>query len=143
MDIGHTIYVKNSAEAVALYQEVFGLSLGYNVKNDDGSFYHAELYDDKQPILAVAESAEKNSCNNVVCLGLTLADAKAVHKAFEKLAEHGTVKLTVTSLPWSPCCAEVVDRYGVWWYITAPQHQPDDTFDREEYQRKQKGMIEG
>ena len=43
MNLGATLYVKNSVEAVDFYSEAFGMTLGYNVKNSDGSFLHAEL----------------------------------------------------------------------------------------------------
>ena len=132
VEVGHTIYVKNSAEAVLLYQKTFGLELGYHVKNSDGSYYHSELYSDGHPVLCVAESKEAASENNIVCLGLTLESEQAVRRAYELLCSDGRVKLELTSLPWSPCCAEVVDRFGVWWYITAPQHRPPDDFTPEE-----------
>ena len=130
MQIGHTIYVRGSAEAVPFYCEVFGLTLGYHVKNADGSFFHSELYDGAQPILSLAEArAGVEPANNLVLLGLTLDSADAVRAAVARLAEGGSVPMPLTSLPWSPCCAEVIDRFGVWWYITAPQHQPGDDFD--------------
>lgn len=43
MKLGATLYVTNSAEAVAFYSEAFRMTVGYNVKNSDGSFLHAEL----------------------------------------------------------------------------------------------------
>lgn len=130
MQIGHTIYIKNSAEAVALYCEVFGLELGYHVRSSDGSFFHSELCKDGHSVLCVAQKQE--DCipfNNIVCLGLELADESAIRRAVDMLSPGGEVKRPVGSLPWSPCCAEVVDRFGVWWYLTVEQHQPDDSFD--------------
>jgi len=129
--IGHTIYVRNSAQAVAVYQEVFGLELGYHVLNADGSFYHSELYANGQEVLSVVETKWENQKNNIVCLGMTLPNELAVRRAFSMLKEGGEVLRPLGALPWSPCCAEVVDRFGVWWYITAPQHRPDDDFDPE------------
>jgi len=129
MEIGYGVYVKNSAEAVPFYCQVFGLELGYHVKNADGSYFHSELCKNGREMLSVVESSEaQNSFNNVVCLGVTLPDAVSVEKAFHLLKEEGAVKRPLGSLPWSPCCAEVVDRFGVWWYLTAPQHRPDDDF---------------
>jgi len=132
--LGHTIYVKRSAEAVPFYCAVFGLELGYHVKNADGSFFHSELYCGEQPILSVVEGKEDTPHNNVVCLGMTLADEAAVRRAYTQLKVGGTVKMDLTTLPWSPLCAEVIDRFGVWWYITAPQHQPGDDFDPETFE---------
>lgn len=128
VEIGHSIYVKNSAEAVPFYQKVFGLELGYHVRNSDGSFFHSELYSEGHPVLSVVESKEQQLENNIVCLGMTLQDEAAVKRAFELLSAGGKVKMPLSSLPWSPCCAEVTDRFGVWWYITAPQHRPPDDF---------------
>ncbi|MBQ8618744.1 MAG: hypothetical protein IJ418_14700 [Clostridia bacterium] len=137
VSIGHTIYVKCSAQAVPLYQEVFGLALGYHVKNADGGFFHSELCSGEQPVLCIAETSEAQPTNNIVCLGMTLENADAVRRAFTQLSDGGTVRMALTKLPWSPCCAEVIDRFGVWWYLTAPQHRPDDGFDpdRFEYNR--------
>ena len=109
--------------------EVFGLTLGYHVKNADGSFFHSELCSCDQPVLSVVEAFEAQPANNIVCLGMTLENADAVCRAFAQLSDGGTVRMALTTLPWSPCCAEVIDRYGVWWYLTAPQHKPDDSFD--------------
>jgi PhnB protein len=32
----------------------------------------------------------------------------------------------VCRLPWSDCCTNVIDRFGVFWYLSVPGHQPDD-----------------
>ncbi|MBQ7888032.1 MAG: VOC family protein [Clostridia bacterium] len=137
VSIGHTIYVKGSVKAVPFYQEVFGLTLGYHVKNADGSFFHSELHSNEHPVLSVVEAFEERPFNNLVCLGMTLDSADAVLRAFALLRDGGTIRMPLTTLPWSPCCAEVVDRYGVWWYLTAPQHKPGDDFDPDtfEYER--------
>jgi len=128
MEIGYGIYVKNSAEAVPFYQDAFGLELGYHVRNADGSYFHAELYRDGREVLSLVETPEDAPHNNIVCLGVTLPNEAAVRQTVEKLAAGGTMKRPLGALPWSPCCAEVIDRFGVWWYITAPQHQPGEDF---------------
>lgn len=129
MQLGHIVYVRNSAAAVQFYMDVFGLELGYHVKNGDGSYFHSELALDDHVFLVVAETQEQEISNNIVCLGMTLDGEASVRRAFEMLSDGGKVRLPLTSLPWSPCCAEVVDRFGVWWCITAPQHRPGDDFD--------------
>jgi len=132
VQIGHTIYVLNSAHAVSLYQEAFGLELGYHVKNADGSFFHSELCEKGREILSVVQTQEEHPTNNLVCLGMTLKNEQAVRRAFFLLSQDGDVKRPLGSLPWSPCCAEVIDRFGVWWYITAPQHRPNEFFPPED-----------
>ena len=129
MMVGVGLYVKNSAEAVQLYQEVFGLELGYNVKNPDGSFYHSELCRDGHEVLSVVERRESSAQESRVQLGIEMEDEAAVRRAFDLLKEGGTVDMPVRELPWSPCAASVIDRFGVWWYLAARSHRPDDSFD--------------
>ena len=129
MRIGIGLYVKDSAAAAELYQEAFGLTLGYHVKNPDGSFYHAELCRDGAEILDVVESPETDARDNVVQVNLILDDEAAVKRAFAVLCVGGTVEAPVGPLPWSPCAATLKDRFGVWWYLSVPQHQPGADFD--------------
>ncbi|WP_312431064.1 hypothetical protein [Lacrimispora sp.] len=49
--------------------------------------------------------------------GITFESEEEVKRAYEMLAKDGTVLLELGSLPWSSCCADVVDKYGVYWYI--------------------------
>ncbi len=129
MRIGMGLYVKNSVEAVKLYKEVFGLELGYHVKNPDGTYFHSELYKDGQEFLSVVESSNNYMEENMVQLSVSFDSEAAVEKAYALLSEGGTIKTPLGPLPWSPCAADVIDRFGVWWYITAPQHYPPDDYD--------------
>lgn len=53
------IYVKGSVEAVAFYQRAFGLTMGMNGFNPDGTYEHASLMSGETCILSVAEDSEK------------------------------------------------------------------------------------
>lgn len=129
MKIGTGLYVKNSVEAVELYKEVFGLELGYHVKNPDGTYFHSELNKDGQEILSVVESSNNYVKENIVQLSMSFDNEAEVEKAYALLSEGGTIKTPIGPLPWSPCAADVIDKFGVWWYITAPQHYPPDDYD--------------
>jgi len=129
MQIGYGLYVKNSAEAVELYIEAFGLELGYHVKNPDGSYFHSELYKNGKEVISVVEGSGNASKENIVQLGVTLDDEAEVQKVYELLSAEGTVEMPIGPLPWSPCAAAVIDKFGVWWYITAPQHHPPEDYD--------------
>ena len=129
MTIGIGLYVKNSPEAVELYQKVFGLELGYHVKNPDGTYFHSELYKNGEAFLSVVESPGGSIGEPAAQLGVTLADEAGVRNAFALLSEGGIIKTPVGPLPWSPCAADLIDKFGVWWYITAPQHHPPDDYD--------------
>ena len=65
MKIGSQVYIKGSAEAVELYQKAFGATLEYNVRNVDGSFFHAELFVDEDFFLAVSET-DTGSSSDVI-----------------------------------------------------------------------------
>jgi len=53
--------------------------------------------------------------------------------AFNILTKEGKVTMDICELPRSPCAAEVVDKFGVRWYLTVPQHRPPETFTPEDY----------
>ncbi len=129
MRLGATLYIKNTVEAVEFYKKAFGLTLGYHEKFPDGTYMHAVLLKDGQEVFAVSES--QNDAFVKVMLSSTLKESRptmsysldfdnedGVKKAYYMLAEEGKVLLPIGPLPWSACCAEVVDKYGVYWYIS-------------------------
>ncbi|SES88359.1 VOC family protein [Paenibacillus sp. NFR01] len=129
MKLRATLYIKNTVEAVEFYKEAFGMTLGYNEKFPDGTFMHAELLRDGQEVFAVSESGNDafvkvmltsslKESRPTMSYGIDLDNEDEVRKAYSVLAEGGKVLFPLGSLPWSSCCAEVVDKYGVYWYIT-------------------------
>ena len=128
MKIGMQAYVKGSADAVAFYQKAFGAKLGYNVLNTDGTYIHAELYVDGQMLMAVSESNSSVGLENInrhsssdyptMNFGINLDSEEAVKKAYEVLIEGGNILLPLGPVPWSTCCANVIDKFGVFWYIS-------------------------
>lgn len=132
MDLGATLYVKNSVEALEFYMDAFGMELGYNAKNDDGSYLHAELLKGGRSIFAVSENDEEEIVRSMLATdrptmsyGVNLDNDDELNHAYKILAEGGHVLREPGSLPWSPCSADVVDKYGVCWYIFVSQHRPD------------------
>lgn len=128
MKLGATLYIQGTVEAVAFYREAFGLTLGYHVKNADGTYLHAALLRDGEELFAVSES--KNDAMVRAMLASTLQQSRPtmsygilfdsedeVRKAYFLLKEGGTVLVPLGPLPWSACAADVVDKYGVYWYI--------------------------
>ncbi len=121
------LYVTPSKEAVKTYMAAFGLELGYHVLNDDGSYYHSELMKDGEEIMSVVEAA-RDVRDNPVELGFTFETRGELERAFDILKENGRVRLNICELPWSPCAAQLSDRFGVSWYLTLPQHHPPEDF---------------
>lgn len=133
MNLGATLYVKNSAEAVAFYIDAFTMTLGYNAKNSDGSFLHAELLKGAETIFAVSENSDEDIARSMIAAkrptmsyGINLDTNDELNHAYHALSGGGHILRELGSLPWSPCSADIVDKYGVCWYIYVSQHRPDE-----------------
>ncbi|KAB8145746.1 VOC family protein [Chloroflexia bacterium SDU3-3] len=128
MKIGFQLYLRDSAKAVALYQRAFGATLGHHVYSPDGTFMHAELYVDGTLLLAVSEANNTHAQQDMARYSattypamnfcVTLESEQAVRHAYAALAEGANILYPLGPLPWSACCANVVDRFGVFWYLT-------------------------
>lgn len=46
-----------------------------------------------------------------------LGSEEAVRKAVQVLSEGGVVLRPIQSVPWNSCCATVLDRFGVCWWV--------------------------
>lgn len=128
MKLGATLYIKNTMEAVKFYEEAFGMTLGYHVKNPDGTFMHAALLRGEQEIFAISESQNEPLVNTMLTstlkesrptmsYGINFDNEEEVKKAYAMIEKEGNVLLPLGSLPWSSCCADIVDKYGVYWYL--------------------------
>ena len=129
MKMGMGLYLKNSVEAVELYKEAFGLELGYHVLNPDGSYFHSELCRDSQEMFDVIESPREGSSDDLVQVSIILDSNEDVQRAYALLSREGVVETPIGPLPWSPCAATLKDKFGVWWYISSPQHYPPENYD--------------
>jgi len=129
MKLGATLYIKNSVEAVEFYKKAFGLTLGYNEKNPDGTFLHAALLKDGEEIFAMSESvndrfiemmlkSDLKQSRPTMSYSLNFNNEEEVKQAYALLIEGGTILFPLGKLPWSDCAAEVVDQFGVYWYIS-------------------------
>lgn len=122
----------NSIEAVAFYMKAFKMELGYNVKNDDGSYLHAELLKNGHEIFSVSEytdnvivNAMLSAIRPTMSYGINFETDAELENAYSMLSENGRILRPLGSLPWTPSSADVVDQYGVCWYIYVTQHRPD------------------
>jgi len=53
-------------------------------------------------------------------LALQVPTAAAARKAFDGLADGGTVQMPLTPTFWSPCFGMVADKFGVTWMVMVP-----------------------
>lgn len=132
MILGATLYLKNSVDAVNFYQKAFNMTLGYNVKNEDGSFLHAELMKDGNCVFAVSDFIDEeiikamlSTKKPTMSYEINFANDKELTSAYSILVDGGRVLRPLGPLPWTPCSADIVDKYGVYWYIYVSQHKPD------------------
>ncbi|MBM6667985.1 VOC family protein [Lacrimispora saccharolytica] len=128
MQTGMTLYINHTLEAVEFYQEAFGLSLGYNEKFPDGTYMHAELQKNGVNVFAVSESKNnalvsavhefaKRGVSPTTSIGLKFDTEDEIKRAYDMLITEGVVCRPLGPLPWSVCSADVLDKYGVYWYL--------------------------
>ena len=120
------VYVNNSMEAVETYCRAFGAKIRFEIKNADKTEYeHCELSLNDELILAVSESSEPYDISAIHQMKLQtmtfnvyeLDSVEAVKNAYDVLSEGGLVLEAIHEVPWSKCCATVIDKYGVCWWI--------------------------
>jgi Uncharacterized protein conserved in bacteria len=131
MTLGATLYVHGTDSAVDFYCNAFGMTQGYSVRHDNGTYLHSELLKNGVSIFAVSESSDDTvrgavlaAAQPVTSLGINLDSDDELRHAYEALSAEGHVLRPLGSLPWSPCSADVVDKFGVCWYIYVSQHKP-------------------
>ena len=121
------VYVNNSVEAAEMYCRAFGAEVTRAFWNEDKTAYeHCELSVDGEGFLALAEA--KGPCNVALIHEMKwetmtfnvfeMGTEEKVHRAFEVLKEGGVVLEDIHELPWSRCCATVIDKYGVCWWVS-------------------------
>lgn len=120
------VYVMNSIEAAETYCRAFGAKVSFEIKNEAQTAYeHCELSVNGEGILAVAEAPKPYDVSVIHSMkwqtmtfnAFELGSTDAVKKAFDVLSEGGVIVEDIHELPWSKCCATVIDKYGVCWCI--------------------------
>jgi PhnB protein len=56
-----------------------------------------------------------------VWLALALPKEADAQRAFDALAEGGSIEMPITKTFWSPCYGMVTDRFGLGWMVTVTQ----------------------
>ena len=102
------VYVKNSIEAVRMYCEAFGAEATLEMKNMMAEA--AEPCD--------IETVHRNRWQTMTFNVFEMGSEEVVRKAFRVLSGGGVVIDPIHALPWSSCCATVIDKYGVCWWIS-------------------------
>ena len=121
------VYVKNSMEAAKTYCEAFGAEITFEIKNDSWTAYeHCVLSVNGEGFLAVAEAANpcdvsfvhKMKWETMTFNVFEMGTEENVLQAYNVLRDGGVVIEAIHEVPWSKCCATVIDRYGVCWWVS-------------------------
>lgn len=89
---------------------------------------HAPLYRNGAEIFAVCESQSEKlkkviletAANKIIPIashGIDFDTEEQIKKAYEMLKEEGVVIRPLGPLPWDTCSADIVDKFGVCWYL--------------------------
>ena len=120
------IYVKDSIEAVAFYKRALNLTLGMTALNEDGTYEHASLMSGEDVILCVAEShatspeIQEGKLPVMSFNCFDLGSREAVDQAYNVLSMGARSIETPdgpVSWPWNEYCFDLVDKFGVHWWI--------------------------
>ncbi|NLE44412.1 MAG: hypothetical protein GX620_06795 [Chloroflexi bacterium] len=124
MKIGAQVYVRGSVEAVGMYCKAFGAEIGFFVKDEAKNEYlHCELMIDSQLFMAVSEApascdvSKKTAWQTMAFNAYDLGSEEAVRNAYDVLRDGGTVIDPLGPCDWNPCCSNLIDRFGVFWWI--------------------------
>lgn len=121
------VYVKNSFEAAQMYCDAFGAEITRAFLNESNTAYeHCELSVGGEGFLALAEArnpcdiqiVHKNKWETMTFNVFEMGTEEAVRHAFRVLSDGGVVLEKIHELPWSKCCATIIDKYGVCWWIS-------------------------
>ena len=121
------VYVRNSLEAAEWYCDAFGAEVTFAIRNPENTAYeHCELSVNGEGFLALSEAT--NPCDvelvhklkweTMTFNAFEMGSEAAVQHAFAVLSEGGVVLRPIQAVPWSSCCATVIDKFGVCWWIS-------------------------
>ncbi len=120
------VYVNHSLEAAQAYCDAFGAEVTFAIMNEDGTAYaHCELSVQGEGMLALAEASgpcdvqqiHRMRWSTMTFNAFELGSEARVRHALDVLRQGGVVLEEIHALPWSSCCATVIDRWGVCWWI--------------------------
>ena len=124
------ILVENITEAKKFYKDTFGLTdvsyHGMDMLELNGKlfFYMWEV--------SVEEAEEyrkfmfSQGDRFIIYATIEFEAAEKVRNVFDKVSKEGNVKRPISVQPWSPGSADLIDKYGVHWYISAPMKSPPE-----------------
>lgn len=71
-------------------------------------------------LMMASDGCDDKSTLHGFKLALSVASEEEAHKAFNALANGGTIEMPLTATFWSPCYGMVKDRFHVKWMVMVP-----------------------
>jgi len=112
-------YLKETHEAIAHYQKAFDATLGYHEFNPDNTYMHAEINLNDQHVISISESSDSLLLGNNMQFCVNFGDEQEdkLKKAYNVLTEGGQILYPIGPCAWNRCMADVIDKFGVRWYL--------------------------
>ena len=125
-DQSGTIPVKDKQQAMGYYKEVFGMEEVYHhmavkLQINGKLFFEIEEVSEEQHEAYMKAISPKSPILGSWAEYETEAEAR---KTYERLSTEALFTEELRPLPWSPCSAMVIDKYGVRWFVSAVGHMP-------------------
>ena len=120
------IFVKDSQEALELYEHAFNASPACVHQNQDGTLNHAEL-DCFGQTITLAETKNSVVFGNTMefCFEFGMKDKDRVFHLYNVLKEGATINTPLEETKFSPIWFSLMDRHGVNWFIYVSPHSFD------------------
>ena len=127
---GH-MSVKNLEEAFSFYKRVFGMKQvphhGYDILTLKGEHFHS-IFE------MTAEEAKEYDSRRInfartffrLTAGFGVDTADEVKRMYQIILDEGGYGDPPAPRPWAECAVDVVDKYGVGWFISTPQARPPE-----------------
>lgn len=123
MKISSQVYVIGSVEAVDMYCKAFGAEISFQIKTEENTYAHCELTVNGQLFMAVSEAPfdcnhnKEHVWQNMAFNVYEMGTEEAVRNAYDILSDGGTVIDALGPCDWNSYCANVIDKFGVFWWI--------------------------
>jgi PhnB protein len=72
-------------------------------------------------VLMGSDGCDEAPGKNSHCMSLTMPNAEEAKRAFNALADGGSVTMPISETFWSPCFGMVTDAFGIHWMVTVPE----------------------
>ena len=97
------------------WMKEFGLMIEDDYIPQKGHFHADLMYNGENVFSVSAEGEYEGTSKDFIQLGFNLGSEEAVKRAVSVLSEG---KITPAPCSYNPCVADVVDKYGVWWFLS-------------------------